>query len=92
MIIKCFTDSDFLGTTLIGFAPIKVSSILLNSEKKETDTSDWFSLFKDNERVGHVLVRGEFTQAPGRLGMGIKKKKEPADFRYLDTIKRSERL
>jgi len=49
--IEMFSKGSLLGDTMIGFVPLKVSSMLINSEMEDGE-SDWFSIFKNNERIG----------------------------------------
>ena len=43
----------------IGIVPIKISSMLIHSEKDD-GVSDWFSIFKNNERIGILLIESLF--------------------------------
>ena len=57
MLIEAF-DQDMGEDDLIGFCQIKVSSLLANSDK-EKGTTDWYSLFFNNERVGLLLLNSK---------------------------------
>ena len=78
------------GETLIGFAPVNLSSLIVNAEKP-VENRDWHSVFFNCERVGHLQILSSFKPADkDGIQPGIDKK--PADFRYLEMIRTHEKL
>ena len=62
-------DRATLGSdTLIGFAPLKLSALLPNSDLAVKKFQDWFSIFYSNQRVGIVLLRSQYEQEQDSLG------------------------
>lgn len=56
LIFKINHDDIIMGALQIGFAPVKISALLPNSECAKKEVMDWFSVFYNNERVGHLKL------------------------------------
>ena len=54
-------DKGMMYDTLIGFSCLSISSLLIKAETElDRPFHDWFSVFYQNERVGHLKIQSEF--------------------------------
>ena len=71
---------NLLGDSELGFATVELSALMINAEVGEV--SDHFSLFYNNSRVGHLLIKSQFEVPPIFRQETMLKERPPADFRY----------
>ena len=69
--IKVYDRATIGSDTLIGFAPLKLSALLPNSDLENKKCQDWFSLFYSNSRVGVILLRALYDQEQDAVENGL---------------------
>jgi hypothetical protein len=53
-------DQDFASSDAIGFAKIKVSSLMINC-----GVEDWFEIMFENKKAGEILIKSHFEPKGG---------------------------
>ena len=55
-------ECGMLGDSELGFATVELSALMIGDEagQGEFTMEDHFSLFHNNERVGHLLLKSKF--------------------------------
>lgn len=64
------------GYKVIGFTPVKLSALIINTDKGPQE--DWFSLFKNNARIGNIKIRSSYEKVREN-DLVVLERKEPAD-------------
>ena len=75
------------GYKVIGFTPVKLSALIINTDKGPQE--DWFSLFKNNARIGNIKIRSSYEKVREN-DLVVLERKEPADQELNDVRKREK--